>query len=82
MTLMEEVSKLQQRLAAAQRERARAEGAFETAKAIAAAARDELQRDFGVDTVEDAEQLMQRLRRELTELVEAINTELDRIGVA
>lgn len=82
MTLMEEVSKLQQRLADAQRERGRAEGAYETAKAIAATARDELERDFGVNTLQDAQDLKLKLQRELAEIVTAINTELDRIGVA
>jgi uncharacterized protein involved in exopolysaccharide biosynthesis len=82
MTLMDDVAALQKRLADAQRERARAEGAYATAQAIAEQARAELKRDFEVDTIEDAEALMATYRQELALLVQQITTELDRIGVA
>lgn len=82
MTLMDDVAKLQQRLADAQRERARAEGAYATAQAIAEQARAELKRDFEVDTVADAETLLQTMREELALLVSQLTEELDRIGVA
>lgn len=82
MTLMDDVAKLQQRLADAQRERARAEGAYATAQAIAEQARAELKRDFEVDTVADAETLLETLREELALLVSQLTEELDRIGVA
>lgn len=82
MTLMEEVSKLQQRLATAQRERNRAEGAYETAKAVAESARAELKQDFGVDTVEDANELLGDLKSQLQKIIADLNEALDRIGVA
>jgi hypothetical protein len=82
MNLMNDVAKLQQRLADAERQRSRAEGAYITAQAIVEQARTELRRDFGVDTVEEAEALMTTLQQEIADLVAQINTELDRIGVA
>lgn len=80
--VMEEVSRLQQRLAAAQREHNRAEGAYATAREIADRARAELMRDFGVDDLEQAGRLLDELKDQLAKIVTDLNTELDRIGVA
>jgi uncharacterized protein involved in exopolysaccharide biosynthesis len=82
MNVMDEVAKLQQRLADAQRQRARAEGAYTTAKAIMEQARADLKRDFGVDSVGEAEELMDTMRQEIADLVAEISAELDRIGIA
>lgn len=82
MTLMEEVSRLQQRLAAAQREHNRAEGAYATAREIADRARAELKRDFGVDDLEKANLLLDDLKGQLAKIVTDLTAELDRIGVA
>lgn len=82
MNLIDDVARLQQRLADAERQRSRAEGAYATAKAIVEQARADLRRDFGVDTVEEAEELMRQMRQEITDLIVDINAELDRIGVA
>jgi hypothetical protein len=80
--LMDDVARLQQRLADAERQRSRAEGAYTTAKAIADIARADLLRDFGVETVEEAEQLMQQLHREIAEVITELNADLDKIGIA
>lgn len=82
MSLTAEINTLQTRLANAERERSRAEGAFESARAAADNALAELKRDFQVDTTEDAEALLETMRTELAALIEKITAELDRIGVA
>lgn len=79
MTLAEDVVALHTRLATAQRERLRAEGARDTAMSAAEAARQELQRDFDVSTVEDAEELLVRLRTDVEQLVASIAAKLDQI---
>lgn len=81
MTLMEEVAALQDRLTDAQRARARAEGARDTAQAAADAARQELNRDFGVETIEQAETMLAELRDELAGIADQIRDRLDQIGV-
>lgn len=82
MALADDVTALQARLAAAQRERNRAEGARDTAKSVAEAARDELQRDYGVTTVAEGEALLSQLRDELEDLAKTIASKLDEIGVS
>lgn len=82
MNVMEQISKVQERLAVAQRDRSRAEGAYETAQAVADSARAELKRDFGVDNLDAGEQLLGDLRGELERIVADLNAALDKIGVA
>jgi hypothetical protein len=81
MTLAEDVVTLQARLAEAHRAKARAEGARDNAQAAADTARAELERDFGVATVEQAEAMLADLRDELAALTTAISAQLDKIGV-
>lgn len=81
MTLAEDVVALQARLADAQRARARAEGARDAAQAALDNAKQELNQDFGVDTIGQAETLLDQLRDELAALVEQISAKLDQIGV-
>lgn len=81
MNLTGDVVALQTKLAAAQRDAARAEGVRDAAKAAAEAARAELLRDFEVDTVADAEKLLETYRQELAATVNKINAALDRTGV-
>jgi hypothetical protein len=81
MTLAEDVVTLQNRLAAAQREASRAEGAHDAAKLAAENARNDLLNDFNVDSVDAAEALLDELRTDLEHIVEQISAALDRIGV-
>jgi hypothetical protein len=81
MTLAEDVVALQEKLRAAERDRVRAEGARDSAKASYDTARDELKREFGVETVEEAATLLTQLREELAGIVADISTKLDEIGV-
>ena len=82
MTLADDIGALHARLTAAQRERSRAEGARDTAKAAAETVRAELQRDFGVSTTADAEALLEQLREELLSVMRTLNAKLDEIGVS
>jgi hypothetical protein len=81
MTLMEDVAALQARIEKGRRDRARAEGARDAAQAAADNARAELKRDFDVDTVEQAEELLIHLRNELAELTAEMDAHLGEIGV-
>lgn len=81
MTLMEQVSALQERLAEAQRDRARAEGARDSALKAARDARAELNQQFGVDSLDEAENLLTDLRSELERIVAELTAKLDQIGV-
>lgn len=81
MTLMEQVADLQNRISAAQRERARAEGARDAAQAAAETARAELHRDFGVSTVEEANTLLTQLRADLEATTAEVAAALDKIGL-
>jgi hypothetical protein len=81
MTLAEDVAALQDRLRAAERERVRAEGARDSAQAAYDNAREELKREFGVDTVEEAGALLTQLRDELAVTVADLSAKLDEIGV-
>jgi hypothetical protein len=81
MTLAEDVATLQERLRAAERERVRAEGARDSAKAAYDAAREELKKQFGVETVEEATALLVQFKSELGSIVEDLSVKLDEIGV-
>lgn len=81
MTLAEDVAALQTRLADAERQRARAEGARDSAKAAFVAAREELARQFGVNTVEEAADLLDQMRADLSAVVADMTTKLDQIGL-
>lgn len=81
MTLAEDVAALQQRLTDAERHRVRAEGARDSAQASYEAARAELKKNFGVETVEDAAALLGKLREELAVIVADMSAKLDEIGV-
>lgn len=81
MTLAEDVTAIQSRLADAERTRARAEGQRDAAQSALDNARDELKRDFGVDSAEAAERLLTELRAELVDIVALISAKLDEIGV-
>lgn len=77
---MTDVTALQARLTTARRDRDRARGAYETAKAMADTARADLQRKFGVDSVEQAEALAAQLRDQLDAEVARLSDLLDQIG--
>ncbi len=81
MTLAEQVADLQARVVAAQRERFRAEAARDQAKASAAEARAELERDFGISTVEQAGVQLYELKADLEDQIAQLTSALDRIGV-
>lgn len=81
MTLMEDVATLQARIEKGRRDRARAEGARDAAQAAADNARAELKRDFDVDDIEQAEELLIHLRGELAELTAEMDAHLGEIGV-
>lgn len=81
MTLAEDVVALQQRLANAQREHSRAEGARDAAQAAYDSANAELRRDYGVSTVEEAAVRLAELRRELEATIADISAKLDQIGI-
>lgn len=75
-----DVTALQVRLDKARRDRDRALGAYESAKAVADAARDDLRGEFGVSTVEEADHLADHLQDTLDELTEQLTGLLDQIG--
>lgn len=79
MTIAESVAALQTRLATARREFARAEGAADSAQATADKARADMLEEFGVDSVADAQQLLNEARAELAAKVAEINAILDDI---
>jgi len=81
MTLMEEVAALQDRVAEAQRSRARAEGARESAQASLHRALVELEQEFGVTSPEEAQELLSELKDELERTTAQITRKLDEIGV-
>lgn len=81
MTLAEDVVALQTRLADAERQRARAEGARDSAKAAYTSARTELTQNFGVNTVDEATTLLEQLRSDLAVIVADMTTKLDQIGI-
>ncbi len=81
MTLAEQVADLQNRIAAAQRERMRAEAAHDAAKASAAQARDQLEREFAVRTAEQAQAKLAALTAELETIAAGIAAELEKAGV-
>lgn len=78
----DDLNALQKRLEAARLERTRAEGAEEHARQVAQAAKDDLKREFDVDTTEQAEELLGQLRTQLTSQIAKIAAQLDEIGVA
>lgn len=75
------VAALKERIAAAQRARARAEHERDAAQARADTAREQLQRDFGVSTVDDAKAMLARLETELSNAVTQLRVALTEIGV-
>lgn len=81
MTIAEQVADLQNRIAAAQRERMRAEAAHDAAKASAAQARADLERDFGVRTAAEAQRRLADLTTELELIIAGISEELNKVGV-
>jgi hypothetical protein len=81
MTLAEDVAALQDRLRAAERDRIRAEGARDSAKAAYDSAREDLKKQFGVETTEDATALLTQLKDELAAIVADLSAKLDEIGV-
>lgn len=81
MSLESTVADIQARVTAAHRDRVRAEAARDAALTAAEQARADLKRDFGVTTVQEAEDLVETLRAELAEIVTGINTALDQAGV-
>lgn len=81
MTLMEEVTALQDRLAEAQKARARAEGARESAEAALQKSLVELKQEFGVSTAEEGDELLDTLKHKLELLVADISARLDEIGI-
>lgn len=76
-----DVNDLERRLTLAHRAKARADGAREAAEASAATIRAEMKRDFGVDTVEDAEKLLAQWQTRLDELTKHITDKLDEMGL-
>lgn len=80
MTLMDDVATLQARVADAHRAQARAAGALDNAKATLDAAREDLKRDFGVTTVEQATALLAELTAELQNLADQVAAQLDQTG--
>lgn len=75
------VTELKERIAAAQRARARAEHERDAAQARADSAREQLHRDFGVSTVDDARAMLDQLETELSTAVAQLRATLNEIGV-
>lgn len=82
MSLESEVADLQNRISAADRERIRAEAARDAAVDAAQRARDELKREFGVDTLAEANELLEGLRAELGLIVGKVTAALDKAGIS
>ena len=79
-TLDDQVAALKARLAAATRDRARAEHAHDAATAAEQAVRARLRQEFNVDTVEQARALLTDTETQLATVVGDLNTTLDDIG--
>lgn len=75
--LTAQVAALQARLTAARRERARADLELDAANAAAAAAREALEREFGVTTGAQARQLLTQMETELAAAVTELDTQLN-----
>lgn len=82
MSLESEVADLQNRISAADRERIRAEAARDAAVDAAQRARDELKREFGVDSLAEANELLEGLRAELGLIVGKVTAALDKAGIS
>lgn len=82
MKSLEQISTLQDRIADAQRQRARAEGARAVAQADLDATMDDLRREYQVTDLEAATLLLEQMRAELDQIAADITTTLDEIGVA
>ncbi len=78
--LDEQVRLVRERIAAAQRARARAEHDRDAAKARADQAAATLRAEFGVSTVDDAKARLADLTAELTATLDALRADLDAIG--
>jgi uncharacterized protein (DUF3084 family) len=81
MTIMEDVAALKGRVEQAQRNKARAEGARDSAQTALDKARQELADDFGVRTMDDADRLLSELRDDLARMIAEISAKLDQIGI-
>ena len=74
------VNALRERIAAAQRDRIRAEHARDAAQAQAQRARQALHDEFGIATPEQARTLLAALQEQLADELAILNAELDKIG--
>lgn len=81
MTLMEDVARLQDRLAEAKDARARAQGARESAQASLERTLAELAHDFDVHDAAEGQRKLAELRDDLEKLASELNAKLDEIGV-
>lgn len=81
MSIEQQLAAITARITAAQRAQVRAEAERDAAQAAAAKAKEELQRDFGVGTAEEANDLLIIMRAELAEIVARLTTSLDAAGV-
>ena len=75
--LATQVTTLQARVDAARRDRARRDHELDAATAYAAAARDALHAEFGVDTPDQARELLAQLESDVTNALTDLTTQLD-----
>lgn len=69
---VEELEKLQKRIEQAKESKAKAEGALEKIK-------EDLQKEFGVKTIEEAQDKLDELKKELSSAEKKLNENLDKI---
>lgn len=75
-----EIKDLQKRVEQAERERARAEGTRDAAQNALDNAFRELKDDFGVDTLPEAEELLESLHADLQMAINKLTGQLAKIG--
>ncbi len=80
MDITERIADLQTRLEDAEKARLRAEGSRDAAQASAELAATELRQTFGIVSAEQAQDMLDQLRRELEEIIAQITKALDEAG--
>lgn len=81
MTIAEQISEVQARIATAQRERTRAEASKIAAQTNLERIQAELRDEFGITTVAEAEARLSQLSAQLAESLQAISLKLDKMGL-
>jgi hypothetical protein len=80
LSIEDRVQNIKTKVANAQREQIRAEQVYDSAKASAEKIRDKLKAEFGVETAEEAKQMLATLKAKLEDSLNQAQRGLDEIG--